>query len=92
VEVNYYKPVVQTPGAMDTNREHGTGHSRHDEHRDASMFGMMAMMVAMCAGVLLLVFVVLPAVGYPLGLFVVFPAVALMFFLHARFMSHGRGH
>jgi hypothetical protein len=51
---------------------------------------MMAMMMAMCAGVLLLV-VVLPTLGFPLGLLVAIGAAVLMFVLHARFMRHGGG-
>ena len=63
-----------------------TGNDGHDG-RDA---GMMAMMMAMCVGVLLLV-VVLPTLGFPLGLLVAIGAAVLMFVLHARFMNHGGG-
>lgn len=58
----------------------------HD-HGDDSM-GMMAMMMAMCAGVLFLA-VLLPALGFPLGLLVALGAAALMVVLHGRFMRHG---
>ena len=53
-----------------------------------SMGGMMAMMMAMCVGVILL-FAIIPTVGFPLGLAIAVVAGALMFFLHARFMRHG---
>ncbi len=67
---------------MDTHDGRNTGNHGHDS------MGMMAMMMAMCAGVLLL-FVLLPALGMPLGLIVAVGAAALMFFLHGRFMRHG---
>lgn len=70
-----------------------TGRSRPETpdhgHGDDSMFGMMAKMMAMCAGTLLLIVLVLPALGYPWGWILVFAAVALMLALHARSMSHG---
>lgn len=72
---------------MDTEDERNTGNHGHG---DDSM-GMMAMMMAMCAGVLLL-FVLLPALGMPLGLLVALGAAALMVYLHGRFMRHGSGH
>lgn len=56
-------------------------------HGDDSM-GMMAMMMAMCAGILVLV-VLLPTLGMPLGLIVGIGAAALMVLLHGRFMRHG---
>jgi hypothetical protein len=68
----------------------GDGHDR-DPHRGGdSMMGMMAMMMAMCLGVILL-FSVLPAVGLPLGILIALGAGALMLVLHDRFMRHG-GH
>jgi hypothetical protein len=60
-----------------------------DQHRgDDSMMGMMAMMMAMCVGVVLL-FLVLPSVGFPLGLLIALGTGALMLVLHGRFMRHG---
>ncbi len=64
-----------------------TGNDQHG-HDDDSMMGMMAMMMAMCMGVLLLV-VVLPGLGFPLGLLIAIGAGVLMFVLHWRFMRHG---
>ena len=52
------------------------------------MMGMMAMMMAMCFGVILLLLVI-PAVGLPLGLVIALGAGTLMLVLHARFMRHG---
>jgi len=65
-------------------RETDTVYSRHSGD---SMMGMMAMMMAMCAGVLLLV-AVLPMLGMPLGVLVAFGAAALMIIVHRRFMRH----
>ena len=60
-----------------------------DPHKgDNSMMGMMAMMMAMCVGVILL-FSVIPAVGFPLGLVIALGAGALMLVLQGRFMRHG---
>ena len=67
---------------------------RHDEndphHGDDSMVGMMAMMMAMCLGVILL-FSVLSAVGLLPGILIAVGAGAVMLVLHDRFMRHG-GH
>jgi hypothetical protein len=52
-----------------------------------SMMGMMAVMMAMCLGIILL-FAVIPTVGLPLGLLIAVGAGALMLVLHARFMRH----
>ncbi len=71
---------------MNTN-ERGTDDRDHG-HGDDSLAGMMIMMMAMCAGVLFLA-ELLPAIGLPLGLFVAVGAVALMAYLHGRFMRHG---
>ncbi len=66
-----------------------TDSSSPDPHKgDNSMMGMMAMMMAMCIGVILL-FSLIPTVGIPLGLLIAVGAGALMFVLHARFMRHG---
>ena len=71
------------------NDHKSTDGSSPDPHKgDDSMGGMMAMMMAMCIGVILL-FLVIPAVGFPLGLVIALGAGALMFVLHARFMRHG---
>ena len=71
------------------NDHKSTDSSSPDPHKgDDSMGGMMAMMMAMCIGVILL-FLVIPAVGFPLGLVIALGAGALMFVLHARFMRHG---
>lgn len=56
-------------------------------HGDDSMMGMMAMMMAMCFSVILLL-VILPNLGFPLGLFVAVGAGAVMLVLHGRFMRH----
>lgn len=72
---------------MNATEDHKVEEGRH-EHGDDSMFGMMAMMMAMCAGVIVL-FLILPTLGFPLGLLVALGAAILMFVVHARFMSHG---
>ncbi len=67
----------------------GIGGSDRDPHGGGdSMMGMMAMMMAMCIGVILL-FLVLPSVGFPFGLLIALGAGALMLVLHVRFMRHG---
>lgn len=68
---------------MNTRNDRDTGDHGHDDS-----MGMMAMMMAMCAGVLLLV-VLLPALGMPWGLLVALGAAVLMFVLHGRLMRHG---
>ena len=72
---------------MNTTEERKVEEERH-QHGEDSMFGMMAMMMAMCAGVLVL-FLILPTLGFPFGLLVALGAAVLMFVLHARFMRHG---
>lgn len=68
---------------MNTQNEGNPGSHRQGNNS----MGMMAMM-GMCAGVLLLV-VLLPAFGMPLGLVVALGAAVLMVVLHGRFMRHG---
>lgn len=64
------------------------GDEDRDPHGgDDSMMGMMAMMMAMCFGVVLL-FAVLPSVGFPFGLIIAVGAGVLMLVLHVRFMKH----
>jgi hypothetical protein len=52
------------------------------------MMGMMAMMMAICFGGILL-FAVMPAVGFALGILIALGAGALMLVQHDRFMRHG---
>ena len=66
-----------------SNEEDSNSHNSGD-----SMGGMMIMMMAMCLGVVLL-FVVIPTLGFPLGLGIAVVAGALMLVLHGRFMRHG---
>ena len=66
-----------------SNEEDSNSHNSGD-----SMGGMMIMMMAMCLGVVLL-FVVIPTLGFPLGLAIAVVAGALMLVLHGRFMRHG---
>ncbi len=49
---------------------------------------MMGLMMAICIGVLLL-FAVIPAVGFPLGIAIVAVAVALVFHAPDRLTRHG---
>lgn len=71
------------------NEHKSNGNSSPEPHGgDDSMMGMMAMMMAMCFGVILL-FLIIPAVGFPLGLVIALGAGALMLVLHGRFMRHG---
>ncbi len=53
-----------------------------------NMMAMMVMMMAMCFGVVLL-FAVIPSIGWPLGIVVGVVAGGLMLFLHQRYMRHG---
>jgi len=53
-----------------------------------SMMAMMVMMMAMCFGVVLL-FAVIPSIGWPLGIVAGVAAGGLMLFLHQRYMRHG---
>jgi len=74
---------------MDDKNTNVNGNSSPEPHGgDDSMMGMMAMMMAMCFGVILL-FLIIPAVGFPLGLVIALGAGALMLVLHGRFMRHG---
>ena len=66
-----------------SNQEDSNPHKGGD-----SMGGMMIMMMAMCLGMLLLFFII-PGVGFPLGLAIAVVAGALMLVLHGRFMRHG---
>jgi hypothetical protein len=52
------------------------------------MMAMMVMMMAMCFGVVLL-FAVIPSIGWPLGIVVGVAAGGLMLYLHQRYMRHG---
>ena len=71
------------------NEHKGNTNEDSDPHKSGdSMGGMMIMMMAMCLGAVLL-FLVIPAVGFPLGLIVAIVAGALMLVLHGRFMRHG---
>jgi len=72
---------------MDEHKSNGNS-SPDPQGGGDSMMGMMAMMMAMCFGVVLL-FLVLPSVGFPFGLLVALGAGALMLVLHGRFMRHG---
>ena len=52
------------------------------------MMGMMGMMMAMCFGVVLL-FAIIPSIGWPLGIVIGVAGGGLMLFLHLRYMRHG---
>lgn len=59
------------------------------EHRDSTGMGpMMVMMMAMCFGVVIL-FAVIPSIGWPLGMVIGIAAGGLMLYLHQRYMRHG---
>ena len=73
---------------MEDRHSNPGGKDRDPHGGDDSMMGMMAMMMAMCFGVILL-FLVLPSVGFPFGLLIALAAGALMLVLHGRFMRHG---
>ncbi len=53
-----------------------------------NMVGMMVMMMAMCFGVVLL-FAIIPSIGWPLGIVFGVAGGGLMLFLHQRYMRHG---
>jgi hypothetical protein len=55
------------------------------------MMTMMALMMAMCLGVLLLA-AFLPVLGFPLGVIVAVSVGALVIVAQARLMGHGRSH
>jgi hypothetical protein len=59
-----------------------------DQGNGDGMMTMMVMMMAMCFGVVLL-FAVIPSIGWPPGIVVGVVAGGLMLFLHQRYMRHG---
>lgn len=70
---------------------HSNGHEpKQGGGSGGDMVGMMAVMMSMCVGVILL-FAVIPSVGWPLAVAIAVAAFALMLFLHNRFMNHRRG-
>lgn len=60
----------------------------HEAKQGGDIVGMMAMMMAMCFGVLLL-FAIIPSTGWPLGIVINVAGGGLMLFLHLRYMRHG---
>jgi len=54
------------------------------------MFGMMAMMLVCCVGILLL-FLLIPVLGWPIGLAMVVVGGAALMYGHHRFMG-GHSH
>ena len=58
------------------------------DNQGNGMMAMMVMMMAMCFGVVLL-FAVIPAIGWPLGIAIGVVAGGLMVYLHQRYMKHG---
>ena len=52
------------------------------------MFGMMAMMMACCMG-LFLVIALVPVIGWPAGIALFIVAAAGMLLWHTKFMRHG---
>ena len=54
------------------------------------MFAMMAMMLVCCVGILLL-FLLIPVLGWPIGLAVVVVVGAALMYVHHRLMG-GHGH
>ena len=76
---------------MTANQGGKTVEERRPDHQGNgdSMMAMMVMMMTMCFGVVLL-FAVIPAIGWPLGIVVGVAAGGVMLFLHRRYMRHGR--
>lgn len=64
----------------------------HGSHSDGpgsgDMFIMMLMMMACCLS-LVLVFALVPVIGWPAGIALFVVALAAMYFMHAKFMRHG---
>ncbi len=52
------------------------------------VMAMMALMMACCIGFALL-FLVIPVVGWPVGIVIVAVGAIAMLFFHQRFMRHG---
>ena len=63
--------------------------SGHNRENDGG-FAMMAMMMVCCMDVVLL-FLLIPVVGWPIGLAIGAVGLVAMFFAHQRMMGH-RGH
>ncbi len=59
----------------------------NNQGNSGGMMAMMVMMMAMCFGVVLL-FAIIPSIGWPLGIVVGVAAGGLMLFLHQRYMHH----
>lgn len=53
-----------------------------------SMMAMMGLMMGVCFGTVLL-FSLIPIIGWPLGVALALIGVGLMFFIHQRVMGHG---
>lgn len=68
-----------------------SGPSKDPAHDDSGGMGMMLMMMACCMGILL-VFLIIPLVGWPIGLAVAGVALVAMFYGHQKLMGHGRHH
>ena len=58
---------------------------------EGGMFAMMAMMAVCCIGVLVL-FALIPLVGWTAGLIIAVSAGTALMYAHWKLMDHGSGH
>jgi len=71
--------------------EHDTHGGSPSQHGDNGGFAMMALMMACCMAVVLL-FLLIPVVGWPIGLTIGAAGFIAMLFAHQRLMGHGGHH
>lgn len=58
---------------------------------DSGMFAMMAMMLICCLGIFLLA-VLIPLLGWPVGIALAIAGGAALMYMHGRLMNHGSHH
>lgn len=68
--------------------DHGGGQNQGGDH---GRFSMMAMMMAGCMAVVLL-FLLIPVVGWPIAVAIGAVGIVAMLFAHQRMMGHGGHH
>ena len=73
---------------MTENEKSGVEYS---QDRDSGGFAMMAMMMACCMAIVLL-FLLIPVVGWPIGLTIGAVGIIAMLFAHQKMMGHGGHH
>ena len=64
---------------------------KDESQADNGGFAMMAMMMACCMAIVL-IFLLIPVVGWPIGLTIGAVGIIAMLFAHQRMMGHGGDH